>query len=574
MNAILKKQNQSGDAENELPIIYVNFIRSSLLSDDWRPSSEGPGIFAILVDDESKVGDSYDEENEITVCKSVDLGSLARLVGSRVDIDLYKKWLPVLDESLLVDQSFSEETLTFFQQVGSVFNSKILNKNTINTLGNDFLENSLLNAPLSYASNSLGVLKAQYDGRPVMIMAGGPSLDKQLETIKQHQKYFCIVVVASVYNACLNHDIKPDFIMVSDTLNYPIWPSNPESIVIMDVGCDPVAAWKAPQKTVFMSHRPDISSFLKSLNISCDYLLSGGSVANTAYSFAKHIGAKSIVLVGQDLAFSEDQDHSKHHTDPYDERMRRVRAAMGFKVKGYYGSTVLTERPYLMFKEWFESQIRENPEILVFNCTEGGAFIDGANHLPLNVVCNELAPLKINSKSSYTLQPSELACHNQLKAKIQEIWADLRELKKIINKVVNLKINNQITDDKIKQIDKCLHAISNSSLEFKFFVNAVGPKELHEVTKEIKLANPDDLTKVYLLYQKVAKSYSVSLNKLDELFDNTMGFYNVFPKKSAVSHLQLAESYELISEVISRSHIDRKYAEYFEQDFQDAKAFI
>ncbi len=50
-------------------------------------------------------------------------------------------------------------------------------------------------------------------------------------------------------------------------------------------------------------------------------LPTGGSVANSAFSFAQQLGAKTIVLVGQDLALT---DNKTHADGTFEEKMKET----------------------------------------------------------------------------------------------------------------------------------------------------------------------------------------------------------------------------------------------------------
>ena len=47
-----------------------------------------------------------------------------------------------------------------------------------------------------------------------------------------------------------------------------------------------------------------MSDILKKFGIENDFIDSGGSVANSAFSVARYLGFKNIILIGQDLAFT------------------------------------------------------------------------------------------------------------------------------------------------------------------------------------------------------------------------------------------------------------------------------
>ena len=101
--------------------------------------------------------------------------NLAEIVTNKIDIQKYDSWNPViLKDNLLED---SQLMATFYRTLGASLNFKILNRNTLTKSNTVFFENGLINAALSvrrlYSKNSL---VQSYDGRPILIMAGGRSI--------------------------------------------------------------------------------------------------------------------------------------------------------------------------------------------------------------------------------------------------------------------------------------------------------------------------------------------------------------------------------------------------------------
>ena len=75
-------------------------------------------------------------------------------------------------------------------------------------------------------------------------------------------------------------------------------------------------------------------------------------IAAGIFAALTELGTKKIVLVGQDLAYSEDK---KSHTDGRDEGFVEEKASL---TEGYYGGMVYTRMDWEKFREWFEEMIR------------------------------------------------------------------------------------------------------------------------------------------------------------------------------------------------------------------------
>ena len=55
-----------------------------------------------------------------------------------------------------------------------------------------------------------------------------------------------------------------------------------------------------------------------------------------------------------------------------------------FKVKGFYGDEVTTNTAFSFFAQFyrhFAKQINSETDIQLYNCTEGGIYLDGFKHV-------------------------------------------------------------------------------------------------------------------------------------------------------------------------------------------------
>jgi hypothetical protein len=65
-------------------------------------------------------------------------------------------------------------------------------------------------------------------------------------------------------------------------------------------------------------------------------------------------------------------------------------AERSIELPGWHGDTVPSSFMFSMFHRWFVEKMRSVTDTRVYNCTEGGAFIDGMTHRPLASVLAEL----------------------------------------------------------------------------------------------------------------------------------------------------------------------------------------
>ena len=108
----------------------------------------------------------------------------------------------------------------------------------------------------------------------------------------------------------------------------------------------------------------------------------GMSAANMAFDFAILSEYQHIAFIGQDLAFGADgTTHSKGAI--YGEKEEQYKDII--EIDGYYGGKVKTTPIWNQFLHYLKSNMHtalNEKKLNVYNCTEGGAYIDGAEHIP------------------------------------------------------------------------------------------------------------------------------------------------------------------------------------------------
>lgn len=225
---------------------------------------------------------------------------------------------------------------------------------------------------------------------PFLILGAGPSLEKIIPHLKELQKKMILVCVETALFSLLKNNIEPDFIIILDP---QFWAykhiaslKSPKSILITEISVYP-SVFRFCCKKIILCHSqfPIGQFFEKKLNLKLGDLGTGGSVASSAWNFAKYCGSKQIYFAGLDLSFPEKQTHIKGSSAEQNflkvsdkilsnEKLNisslfSANAQLG---KNYFEKPVLTDSRMKMFEWWFEAKIAANPEIENFTlCPEG-----------------------------------------------------------------------------------------------------------------------------------------------------------------------------------------------------------
>lgn len=302
-------------------------------------------------------------------------------------------------------------------------------KNTLVDLGSEMIDNEIINLWKMMTSSTIDRLKEHIEGCgtdvdniPVIIVSAGPSLDKNVEELKRAKGHALILAVDSAIRKMLAHDIIPDMIITIDSHKPLVLFEDDRIKNIPTVICGQTRCEVCKQqKGALFAFADDMFTwrFYRKLGKEISTLETGGSVANNAFSLARFMGFKNIILVGQDLAFT---DNRKHATEVYSEKgIGEDENEKYTYVQGIDGKPILTYTNFCVYKEWFEGEIRDNPEYNVINATEGGADIKGAPNRILKEVIDEYCNCEFDASvlqsAPYEFEDNELeGVYNEIRS--------------------------------------------------------------------------------------------------------------------------------------------------------------
>ncbi|MCM1256243.1 MAG: DUF115 domain-containing protein [Roseburia sp.] len=227
---------------------------------------------------------------------------------------------------------------------------------------------------------------------PVIVVSAGPSLNKNIKDLKEAQGKACIIATDTAMKPLLNAGIVPDLFMIVDGLKpaelFEHKDISKTAMVTMTaVSREPMDLHKG-RKLFYTSDSPfeteliRVVDAMKDRDVLLPVLPTGGSVATSAYSLGVFMGARTIILVGQDLALTG----NKIHVDGAfkDEKCDiDMESGAYVEVEAIGGGKVITRNDFKHYLEWFESTIRKWKHIQTVDATEGGALIHGAKSMTL-----------------------------------------------------------------------------------------------------------------------------------------------------------------------------------------------
>ncbi|EEP3256245.1 motility associated factor glycosyltransferase family protein, partial [Campylobacter jejuni] len=284
-------------------------------------------------------------------------------------------------------------------------------KNSIVSYGNDPLdalqgiEQFVYNLPQMITHPSYKELLSKRKGisDTAIIVSTGPSLTKQLPLLKKYASKATIFCADSSYPILAKHNIKPDYVLsleriplTSEFFNNDFGEFDKDIVFVVKSVTHPHTIKYLQKNNRAFILVSTYASFIQYLKLDYfGYFNMGFSVAHMNFLLTIHLKYKNIILIGQDLAYAEDgQTHSQGfihanlHNGDYERDLDK------FSTTAYGGNgKVQSSEIWTLFRHNFEKDIvniKMNYHITTYNCTEGGARIEGTIEKPFLWACENL----------------------------------------------------------------------------------------------------------------------------------------------------------------------------------------
>jgi len=422
------------------------------------------------------------------------------------------------------------------------------------------------NIPSLFKELPLTCFKGIYKGKTAVVVSAGPTLDKNIEILKNNREKYVLFTVGTAVKTLYANGIKPDFICIIETYNSS---RQIEGLNLSDVNfiTEPFSnpsLRKFDFKNRFLhaaSNNPINQFWSEIYSQDINEYLSKGTVSYTALNCARILGCSKIILVGQDLAYIEGQCYSKdsaykdlicqYNKDDnkweivaknFDEFANAISASKNFEVrkkvaekriknlnnslyyvKGISGEMIPTESVYATFVKPLESFAREFSEYRFINTSLVGAQIDGFENLSLEEALEDIETIESVDLTSDFKFDKDFIIKN-LKEKFLELKSVESYLKEGLKLTKNL--NNDIrryrnvNQDILKQLKKvCINYMflsedfAQKSKMFNFIISS------DKVDLDFLMKNTQDfsLENVVMINEKLALFYVNSEKRISEI---------------------------------------------------------
>ncbi|EDP5803916.1 motility associated factor glycosyltransferase family protein [Campylobacter jejuni] len=392
-------------------------------------------------------------------------------------------------------------------------------KNIILRNGNDPLdalqgiEQFVYNLPQMITHPSYKELLSKRKGisDTAIIVSTGPSLTKQLPLLKKYANKATIFCADSSYPILAKHGIKPDYVcmlerteITAEFFNHDFGEFDKDIIFICAGVVHPKAIEYLKDRNLVITQK--VLAFPYYINLKdFSYAAVGFSVAHTLSYLATYLSHKNIIFIGQDLAYAE---NGNSHPDDYQNSANYESQMYEHILTTAYGGNgkVETHSIWLLFKNWFENEMIPNTRkmgITTYNCTEGGARIEGTIEKPFLWACENLLDKDLN-KPFEKLEPLSLNKQNEflLKAyyKVYQSIKHCRDFSKILsNDFENIQNIYLSLNEKEEDLNLAIRKID----EFKNKLEDMKQmQDLYEILGPLLTQFELNLARIYVLNPK------------------------------------------------------------------------
>jgi hypothetical protein len=297
------------------------------------------------------------------------------------------------------------------EQVGSVLADRRVHCNTVNAFSSRWIAQGAINLAEVARWPSIGAVGDRLAGVPMIIAAPGPSLAKNVAQLRAAKGRALVAAMSHSLRPLVAAGVEPDLVFTVD----------PQDVRYHFEGIDVSRMTLVSGVTVHPSlyHLGAARVLTLAANSALDDWIyeglgedaraaGGGSVATTALTVALRWKCDPILFVGLDLSFPGGQYYVDTSCDGgaravvgkdgtmavegWSDRFHEMKRAGGSRtvrertveLPGWHGGTVPSSFMFSMFHRWFvETAQRARATARILNCTEGGAFIDGMDHVTL-----------------------------------------------------------------------------------------------------------------------------------------------------------------------------------------------
>ncbi|MDC7228599.1 MAG: DUF115 domain-containing protein [Spirochaetales bacterium] len=302
-------------------------------------------------------------------------------------------------------RSLYDRNSDYYQRLDNEFSTfirkKETNLNTLNRFGKTWTRNLFRNIEVFRNAGDSGIWYGNFTFSPALVVAAGPSLDDVLPVLPELGRRCIIICVDTALRAVLSAGVSPDFIVVVDPQylnsrhidNIFLSEKLKGTVLISESSTHPAVFRNNRLPVFFFRSVFPLGKLIERHAGIVSELGAGGSVSTTAWDFARRLGCPQIYTTGLDLGFPEKRTHCRTSLASFYTQLKSTRKnpadsinfaglmnADPYFLDNNSGGKTLTDNRLIIYKWWFEGQIKPGSAVEMFNLSADGIKIEGMNY--------------------------------------------------------------------------------------------------------------------------------------------------------------------------------------------------
>lgn len=377
-------------------------------------------------------------------------------------------------------------------------------------------------ANLTHYLRSPGIeaLKDRARGCPAIVVSAGPSLARNLDVLRGLRNNAVIIAVQTIYKLLSDLGVPPHFVT---SLDYHAVSAEYFLGVSPDTGTVLVAEPKAAPDVLdiftgrrVVLHHEIYDALLQGAGPQHGGLRAGSTVAHLSYYLAVHLGCDPIILVGQDLAYSEglyylpgtpiertwQVEAGRFNTMEMRqlERLARFRPILR-RIRDIHGRATYTDDLLFSYLEQFEAEFART-SARVIQASEGGAPLRGARIMSLRAAADEFCQralpadlLELPIGGAGAVSQSAVGAMQQRRDELEQVRRIAVEMLARLDELPPLLVRPAEFNRRIARIDELRLQMQRRDRIYRLVTGVAQQAELrrHSLDKRIAAAEDDEI---------------------------------------------------------------------------------
>ena len=413
----------------------------------------------------------------------------------------------------LRDWSFTVEEAEELQtSMTDLLERNLAMQTTMKNFGPLWSRQGMRNLPRVARWPSVASLRGPLQGKPIVLVAPGPSLAKNVHLLADLKGKAVIFAYSRALRSLKAAGIVPDLVVVLDPLDlryhFDDFPVEQIEAVVLGLSVNPGMYDLPAKRVVTFSGNSTIELWIYGSLGEDMHVSTSCSVATSAVSMAHVWGCEPIVLIGQDLAFPGGRMYDAAAADG-DAVIEEASDGRGFKVQGlsdhakelersggaklsgfqrlpevpgYFGGTVQTSPNFSWVRAWIEERASHwQGSVRLINATEGGANIEGMENLPLSDVVELVAgsEVDVGAVLDQIMADTDWRARGRtLVAHIEEVQSALGRANQVARQCLKLVKGGQLSDKGLRKLARLEAEMTEALQPARIVISLFGQVEI------------------------------------------------------------------------------------------------